>query len=146
MCTHVHTEKKNESWAVVVHAFNPSTWEAEVGGSLSSRLAWSTQNKQQKEKDETKGFLPTTSPCFRAPKSQSVLSHSGAGTRAIPSWGCCTVTVSGFHGIGIHYTMTLSLVTTNPSHLPSFPHGSQVSCPHPHSRFGGEGAKSRKHC
>jgi hypothetical protein len=30
------------SWAVVVHAFNPSTWEAEVGRFLSSRPAWST--------------------------------------------------------------------------------------------------------
>jgi hypothetical protein len=28
---------------VVVHAFNPSTWEAEAGGFLSSRLAWSTK-------------------------------------------------------------------------------------------------------
>jgi hypothetical protein len=28
---------------VVVHAFNPSTWEAEAGGSLSSRPAWSTE-------------------------------------------------------------------------------------------------------
>jgi hypothetical protein len=27
---------------VVVHAFNPSTWEAEAGGFLSSRPAWST--------------------------------------------------------------------------------------------------------
>ena len=27
---------------VVVHAFNPSTWEAEAGGSLSSKPAWST--------------------------------------------------------------------------------------------------------
>ena len=30
-------------WAVVVHAFNPSTWEAEAGGFLSSRPAWSTK-------------------------------------------------------------------------------------------------------
>jgi hypothetical protein len=29
------------SWAVVVHAFNPSTWEA--GRFLSSRPAWSTE-------------------------------------------------------------------------------------------------------
>jgi hypothetical protein len=29
--------------AVVAHAFNPSTWEAETGGFLSSRLAWSTE-------------------------------------------------------------------------------------------------------
>jgi hypothetical protein len=27
---------------VVVHAFNPSTWEGEAGGFLSSRPAWST--------------------------------------------------------------------------------------------------------
>jgi hypothetical protein len=28
---------------VVLHAFNPSTWEAEAGGVLSSRPAWSTE-------------------------------------------------------------------------------------------------------
>jgi major histocompatibility complex class I len=28
---------------VVVHAFNSSTWEAEAGGFLSSRPAWSTE-------------------------------------------------------------------------------------------------------
>jgi hypothetical protein len=28
---------------VVVHSFNPSTWEAEAGGFLSSRPAWSTE-------------------------------------------------------------------------------------------------------
>jgi hypothetical protein len=28
---------------VVVHAFNPSTWEAKAGGFLSSRTAWSTK-------------------------------------------------------------------------------------------------------
>jgi major histocompatibility complex class I len=32
------------SWAVMVHAFNPSTWEAEAGGFLSSRPAWSTKS------------------------------------------------------------------------------------------------------
>jgi hypothetical protein len=31
------------SWEVVAHAFNPSTWEAEAGGFLSSRPAWSTE-------------------------------------------------------------------------------------------------------
>jgi hypothetical protein len=37
-------EKENDqSWAMVVHAFNPSTWEAEAGGFLSSRPAWSTK-------------------------------------------------------------------------------------------------------
>jgi hypothetical protein len=29
--------------AVVAHAFNPSTWEAEAGGFLSLRPAWSTE-------------------------------------------------------------------------------------------------------
>jgi hypothetical protein len=29
--------------AVVAHTFNPSTWEAEAGGFLSSRSAWSTE-------------------------------------------------------------------------------------------------------
>jgi hypothetical protein len=28
---------------VVAHAFNPSNWEAEAGGFLSSRPAWSTE-------------------------------------------------------------------------------------------------------
>ena len=29
--------------AVVAHTFNPSTWEAEAGGILSSRPTWSTE-------------------------------------------------------------------------------------------------------
>jgi hypothetical protein len=33
----------NLSGAVVVHAFNPSSWEAETDGFLSSRPAWSTE-------------------------------------------------------------------------------------------------------
>ena len=33
----------NTSRAVVSHAFNLSTWEAEAGGFLSSRPAWSTE-------------------------------------------------------------------------------------------------------
>ena len=28
---------------MLVHAFNPSTWEAEVDGSLSLKPAWSTE-------------------------------------------------------------------------------------------------------
>jgi hypothetical protein len=30
-------------WEVVVHTFNPSTWEAEAGGFLSLMPAWSTE-------------------------------------------------------------------------------------------------------
>jgi hypothetical protein len=36
-------KKAGHSWAVVVHAFNPSTWKAEAGGFLSLRPAWSTK-------------------------------------------------------------------------------------------------------
>jgi hypothetical protein len=35
--------KQDPSRAVVAHAFNPSTWEAEAGRFLSSRPAWSTE-------------------------------------------------------------------------------------------------------
>ena len=37
--------KKERGWAVVVHAFNPSTWEAKIGifFFFSSRPAWSTE-------------------------------------------------------------------------------------------------------
>jgi hypothetical protein len=35
--------KKLGEPGVVAHAFNPSTWEAEAGGFLSSRSAWSTK-------------------------------------------------------------------------------------------------------
>jgi hypothetical protein len=43
---------------MVVHACNPSTWEAEAGGLLSSRPAWSTQrnpvSKKKKKGHEIK--------------------------------------------------------------------------------------------
>jgi hypothetical protein len=35
--------KIGKKLGVVAHAFNPSTWEAEAGGFLSSRPAWSTE-------------------------------------------------------------------------------------------------------
>jgi hypothetical protein len=34
---------ETKSLAVVAHAFNPSTWEAEAGEFLSLRPAWSTK-------------------------------------------------------------------------------------------------------
>jgi hypothetical protein len=33
----------NHQPGMVAHAFNPSTWEAEAGGFLSSRPAWFTE-------------------------------------------------------------------------------------------------------
>jgi hypothetical protein len=38
-----NNNNNNKGQAVVVHAFNPSTWEAEAGGILSSRPTWSTE-------------------------------------------------------------------------------------------------------
>jgi hypothetical protein len=35
--------KTNSDWVLVAHAFNPSTQEAEPGGSLSLGSAWSTE-------------------------------------------------------------------------------------------------------
>jgi hypothetical protein len=35
--------KDIEVWVMVVHAFNPSTWEAEAGRFLSLRPAWSIE-------------------------------------------------------------------------------------------------------
>lgn len=34
------------SWAVVIHTFDPSTWELEAGRSPNSRVAWSTETGQ----------------------------------------------------------------------------------------------------
>jgi hypothetical protein len=38
----MHNGKRTKP-GVVAHAFNSSTWEAEAGGFLSSRPAWSTE-------------------------------------------------------------------------------------------------------
>jgi hypothetical protein len=45
------------SWAVVVHAFNPSTWEAEAGGFLSSRTARATQRDPVSKNKNKKKML-----------------------------------------------------------------------------------------
>ena len=37
------TTEQNVQLGVVAHAFNPSVWEAEAGGFLSSQPAWSTE-------------------------------------------------------------------------------------------------------
>ena len=46
----------------MAHAFNPSTWEAEAGGFLSSRPAWST------EFQDSQGY--TEKPCLEKPKKK----------------------------------------------------------------------------
>jgi hypothetical protein len=42
-CSESCVKNKNCRLGVVAYTFNPSTWEAEEGGSLSSRPAWSTE-------------------------------------------------------------------------------------------------------
>ena len=49
--------------AVVTQAFNPSTWEAEAGRSLSSRPAWS-----QSEFQDSQGY--TEKPCLEKQQQQ----------------------------------------------------------------------------
>jgi hypothetical protein len=49
---------------VVVHAFNPSTWEAEAGGFLSSRLSG-----LQSEFQDTQGY--TEKPCLKKTNKQT---------------------------------------------------------------------------
>ena len=39
----LRSDKIDFKLGVMVHAFNPSTWEAEAGGFQSSRPAWSTE-------------------------------------------------------------------------------------------------------
>ncbi|WP_353803043.1 hypothetical protein, partial [Acinetobacter baumannii] len=58
----------------MAHAFNPSTWEAEAGGYLSSRPAWSTESvpgqpglhrenlSQKKQKKQNKKVADITKP------------------------------------------------------------------------------------
>jgi hypothetical protein len=43
LCSRHKRDKSPVVPGVVAHAFNPSTWEAEAGGFLSSRPTWSTE-------------------------------------------------------------------------------------------------------
>jgi hypothetical protein len=56
---------KDSGWAVVAHTFNPSTWEVEAGGFLSSRPAWSTV---QSEFQDSQGC--TEKPCLGKKKKK----------------------------------------------------------------------------
>jgi hypothetical protein len=47
-------KRKKRGRAVMAHAFNPSTWEAEAGGFLSSRPAWSTEWVPERTNERTK--------------------------------------------------------------------------------------------
>jgi hypothetical protein len=51
---------------VVAHAFNPSTWEAEAGGFLSSRPVWSTERAPGQDSQDY-----TEKPCLEKPKNKT---------------------------------------------------------------------------
>jgi hypothetical protein len=58
------TYKQDLQPGSVAHVFNPSTWEAEAGGFLSSTPAWSTKVKFQ----DSQGY--TEKPCLEKPKKK----------------------------------------------------------------------------
>jgi hypothetical protein len=55
---------------VVAHAFNLSTWEAEAGGFLSPRPAWSKSEFQ-----DSQGY--TEKPCLKKPKTTTTKKSGG---------------------------------------------------------------------
>jgi hypothetical protein len=65
---------------VVAYAFNPSTWEAEAGGFLSSRPAWTARATQRnpvsKKKKKKKTQRPTTDWRMKKIRSHEILSPS----------------------------------------------------------------------
>lgn len=93
-------KKKITCWAVVVHSFNLSTWEAEAGGTLSSRLGWSTEQqdsqgykekscpKSQREKERESKFLVGTS-------EREVIRNIKWGWRDGSALGCTRCTCIG---------------------------------------------------
>jgi hypothetical protein len=76
--------KTSQSQAVVVHTFNPSTWEADVGGFLSWRAAWSTELvpgqsglhtetlSQKKKKKQNKQTNPKNKNFFQSVKCSAL--------------------------------------------------------------------------
>jgi hypothetical protein len=77
---HPHNDKcisKKEACgrAVVAHAFNPSTWEAEAGRFLSSRPAWST------EFQDSQGY--TEKPCLKKTKTKTAKTKNDNKKRGV---------------------------------------------------------------
>jgi hypothetical protein len=73
------------SRAVVAYAFNPSTWEAEAGGFLSSRPAWSTKCEFQ----DSQGY--TEKSCLGKKEEEG---GGGGGRRPVKMILCLGVTTT----------------------------------------------------
>jgi hypothetical protein len=65
-------QKHYQGQAVVAHAFNPSTWEAEAGGFLSWRPAWSTE------------WVPGQPGLYRETLSQKIKKQTNKQTKKQP--------------------------------------------------------------
>ncbi|XP_006498938.1 myb-related protein B isoform X2 [Mus musculus] len=59
------SQKLQSARAVVAHAFNPSTWEAEAGGFLSSRPAWSKESEVLPDQKYSMDNTPHTPTPFK---------------------------------------------------------------------------------
>jgi hypothetical protein len=66
---------------MVAHAFNPSTWEAEAGGFLSSRPAWSRVNSGLHR--ETLSRKKTNQPTNKQTNKNTHTQKPGIGTLAV---------------------------------------------------------------
>ena len=81
VCLPQHRQPKNKNnilgWAVVAQDFNPSTWEAEAGGSLSSRSAWFTEFQDSQDY--------TGKPCLEETKQNKTKQTRTTTTTAPPT-------------------------------------------------------------
>jgi hypothetical protein len=101
----------------VAHAFNPSTWKAEAGGSLSSRTARAIHREKPCLKKKKKKKVIITSECeLLQPLWKSVWSFLSKlklrllSAPAITGLGICTHRV--FQQISmLHYSLQMSLRT-----------------------------------
>jgi hypothetical protein len=97
---------------VVAHAFNPSTREAEAGGFLSSRPAWSTNEFQDSQGN-------TEKPCLEKPKKKKKKKRKKISTENKPTLKSsgstlllCYDSFSAFTGM-----CTRACVSLDPPHL-----------------------------
>jgi hypothetical protein len=76
---------------MVTHAFNPSTWEAEAGGFLSSRTAWSKDSQGYTEKPS----LEKTKKKKKKKKAKEKERAIRSGPVSSTLHGLCTASASG---------------------------------------------------
>ena len=93
-------KRKQSSREVVAHAFNASTWEAEAGGFLSSRPAWSTKwvpgqpglyretlsrKKNKNKQKKSKQSASINRPCLSSQDKLCVLGREELSSLELPN-------------------------------------------------------------